>query len=194
MQNRRLSFVGMGVRMSVKSVFLLAGVLLLIGLPAWPGQAQTNPLKLESPAFAQGQPIPRQYSCEGADVSPPLRWSDPPQGVKSLALIFDDPDAPVGDWVHWVIYNLPAATRSLPEAVPKTESAAGGLQGRSSFKKIGYGGPCPPSGTHHYFFRLYALDTPLSLPPGAEKKDVEAAMQSHIVGKAELMGTYQRGK
>ncbi len=181
--------------MSVKCFFFLSGCLLSsVLLPVAPGRAQSGQMKLESPAFTQGQAIPRQYSCEGAGISPPLRWSDPPQGTTSFALIVDDPDAPVGDFVHWVIYDLPAATRSLPEAVPTTDSAAGGVQGRSSFRRIGYGGPCPPSGMHHYYFRLYALDAPLSLPAGAVKKELETAMQGHIRGKAELMGTYQKGK
>jgi Raf kinase inhibitor-like YbhB/YbcL family protein len=177
-----------------KNFALVAAVIVISAWPlAWL-KGQTR-MKLESTAFQQGQPIPQKHTCEGPDVSPPLRWSDSPNGTKSFALIVDDPDAPVGDWVHWVIYNLPAETRELPEGVAKTESAAGGIQGRNDFKKIGYGGPCPPPGKpHRYFFRLFALDTELDLKSGALKKEVEAAMQHHVVGKVELMGTYQRRK
>lgn len=152
-------------------------------------------MTLESPAFAAGQPIPQKFTCEGADVSPPLRWSDPPAGTKDFALIADDPDAPAGTWVHWVLYNLPAETRSLPEAVPKSASAAGGAQGQNDFRKTGYGGPCPPPGKpHRYFFKLYALGAALALPAGTQKKDVERAMQGHILAQAELVGTYQRSR
>ncbi len=150
-------------------------------------------MKIESSAFTSGQPIPQKYTCQGADISPALSWSDVPQNAKTLALITDDPDAPAGVWVHWVIYNLPAQTHSLPEAVPKTEQALGALQGKNDFGKIGYGGPCPPPGKpHRYFFKLYALDTPLNLPVGATKQNVEKAMQGHVVAHAELMGIYQR--
>ncbi len=150
-------------------------------------------MKIESSAFTAGQPIPQKYTCEGADVSPALSWSGAPQGTKTFALIADDPDAPVGTWVHWVLFNLPASTQSLPEGVPKTDSAAGGTQGRNDFSKAGYGGPCPPPGRpHRYFFKLYGLDTELRLNSSATKKDVEAAMQGHVLAQAELMGTYQR--
>ena len=150
-------------------------------------------MKLESSAFTQGQPIPQKHTCDGSDQSPELRWSAAPPNTKSFALIADDPDAPAGTWVHWVIYNLPAQANSLQEGVPKTDSAAGGAQGRNDFGKTGYGGPCPPPGKpHRYFFKLYALDTSLDLRPGAKKQDVERAMQGHIVAQAEVMGTYQR--
>ena len=150
-------------------------------------------MKLESSAFSSAQPVPQKHTCDGPDVSPALSWSDVPQGTKSFALIADDPDAPVGTWVHWVIFNLPAQTHALPEGVPKTDSAAGGIQGRNDFGKVGYGGPCPPPGKpHRYFFKLYALDTPLDLRASAKKQDVERAMQGHVLAQAELMGTYQR--
>ncbi len=150
-------------------------------------------MKIESPAFSSAQPIPQKFSCEGPDVSPALSWSDAPQNAKSFALIADDPDAPVGTWVHWVIFNLPAQTKALPEGVPKTDSAAGAVQGRNDFGKIGYGGPCPPPGKpHRYFFKLYALDSTLDLKAGAKKPEVEKAMQGHILAQSELMGTYQR--
>lgn len=150
-------------------------------------------MKIVSSAFASAQPIPQKYTCDGPDVSPALSWSDVPQGTKSFALIADDPDAPMGTWVHWVIFNLPAQTNFLPEGVAKTDSAAGAIQGRNDFGKVGYGGPCPPAGKpHRYFFKLYALDTTLALRAGAKKQDVEKAMQGHALGQAELMGTYQR--
>jgi Raf kinase inhibitor-like YbhB/YbcL family protein len=154
---------------------------------------QGSNMKLESSAFTEGQPIPSKYTCEDADVSPALAWLEAPQSTKALALIVDDPDAPAGTWVHWVIYNLPAQTHALPEAVPKTEQAQGGVQGKNDFKKVGYGGPCPPPGkVHRYFFKLYALDSALRLKAGASKAEVEKAMAGHVVAHAELMGTYKR--
>ena len=150
-------------------------------------------MNLESSSFAQGQPIPQKYTCDGGDVSPQLRWSKAPQETKSFALIADDPDAPAGTWVHWVIYNIPASTSELPAGVPKTATAPMGVQGLNDFKKIGYGGPCPPPGKpHRYFFKIYALDTQLPVKSGATKTDIEAAMQGHMLANAELMGTYQR--
>ncbi len=152
---------------------------------------------ITSPAFEPGQPIPRQFTCEGADISPALDWSGVPGGTKSYALVCDDPDAPVGTWVHWVIYNLPGSLTGLPENVVKTETVAalgGARQGVNDFRRIGYGGPCPPPGhgTHHYHFRLYALDDQLALEPGATRADLEAAMEGHVLGETELIGTYER--
>ena len=165
---------------------------LLLALTLLP-HPQRSAMKIESSAFSAGQSIPRQYTCQGADRSPALSWSGAPQGTKSFALITEDPDAPSGTWIHWVIFNLPAATTSLPEGVPTTDSAAGGTQGRNDFGKIGYGGPCPPPGKpHRYFFKLYALDTKLELKSGATKPDVEQAIHGHVLAQAELMGTYQR--
>jgi Raf kinase inhibitor-like YbhB/YbcL family protein len=150
-------------------------------------------LVLTSTAFQDGEAIPSKYTCDGHDVSPPLAWSAPPNGTKSLALINDDPDAPMGTWVHWVVYNLPASVRQLPEAFPADKERPDGTrQGRTDFGRIGYGGPCPPSGTHRYIFKLYALDMVLSLGPGATKADVEAALQGHILTQAQLIGTYRR--
>ncbi len=151
-------------------------------------------LKVQSSAFSQGGTIPKQYTCDGPDLSPPLSWTGTPEGTKSLALIMDDPDAPVGTWVHWVLYNLPASVHELAEGVPTTETLPNGArQGRNDFRKIGYGGPCPPPGpAHRYFFKLYALDTELSLAPGASKGQLEEAMKGHILGQAELMGRYGR--
>ena len=149
---------------------------------------------LTSSAFKNGENIPKKHTCEGQDVSPPLSWSDPPQRTQSYALIADDPDAPGGTWVHWVAYDLPASMHQLPEGVPKTEDiSGGGRQGVNDFRKAGYGGPCPPPGNpHRYFFKLYALNAMLNLKPRAGKKDVEQAMQGHIIGQAELMGKYKR--
>ena len=154
------------------------------------------PFSLHSSVFKEGADIPRPYTCEGADLSPALSWSEPPQKTQSFALIADDPDAPVGTWVHWVAWNIPAATRQLPEDVAKsTEITGGGRQGSNDFKRIGYGGPCPPPGkAHRYFFKLYALDAMLDLRPGAGKKDLEQAMKGHVLAEAQLMGKYQRGR
>lgn len=150
-------------------------------------------MELKSSAFEAGGVIPAKYTCEGPDVSPPLSWSDVPTGTKTLALIMDDPDAPMGTWVHWVAWNIPATARSLDEDIPKGDTLANGMkQGTTDFRRIGYGGPCPPSGTHRYFFKLYALDTTLNLPNSTTKKDLERAMQGHILKQAELMGTYRR--
>ena len=150
--------------------------------------------ELTSSAFKAGDTIPRKYTCDGADVSPPLTWADPPAGTAGFALVTDDPDAPVGTWVHWVLYDLPAAARVLPEGVPGEATLKdGGHQGTNDFRKIGYRGPCPPRGTpHRYFFKLYALDAALGLAPGATKQAVVKAMEGHLKGQAELMGRYGR--
>ena len=150
--------------------------------------------QVQSSAFKAGSEIPQKFTCQGSDISPALSWSGAPAGTKSFALIADDPDAPAGTWVHWVLYDLPASTTQLAENVPKTEKGpGGGTQGMNDFKKSGYGGPCPPPGNaHRYFFKLYALDTSLNLKPGASKADLEKAMKGHILAQAELMGTYKR--
>jgi hypothetical protein len=156
-------------------------------------KAKGGTMELISSAFNEGEMIPGKYTCDGADVSPPLKWGALPSGTKSLALICDDPDAPVGTWVHWVYYDIPAGSESLPEKVaPEKHPAGGGTQGLNDFRKIGYGGPCPPGGTHRYYFKLYALDTTLNLSPGATKKQLLKAMENHIIGKAQLMGKYKR--
>ena len=151
-------------------------------------------LQITSSSFTAGQSIPKQYTCDGADISPQLAWKDAPAGTKSFALIVDDPDAPAGTWVHWVLFNLPAATHELAEGVEKKEQLANGaLQGRNDFPKIGWNGPCPPPGKpHRYFFKLYALDTALDLKAGASKADVERAMKGHVLGQGELMGKFGR--
>jgi Raf kinase inhibitor-like YbhB/YbcL family protein len=151
---------------------------------------------LTSSAFSEGAPIPARYSCDGADVSPPLAWRGAPAGTKSFALICDDPDAPRGTWVHWVLYNLPATMNELPEGVNKTAALrelGGAWQGLNSGKRTGYNGPCPPpGGPHRYFFKLYALDHLLKLDANSTKADVERAMDGHALSQAHVMGTYQR--
>ena len=150
-------------------------------------------IRLTSTAFNEGEMIPAKYTCDGANVSPPLSWTGAPEKTKSLALIADDPDAPGKTWVHWVVYDLPASANSLPENVAKQETiSSGGKQGTTDFKKIGYGGPCPPSGTHRYFFKIYALDDETELKPGATKDELLKAMEGHTVAQGQLMGKYKR--
>jgi Raf kinase inhibitor-like YbhB/YbcL family protein len=153
-------------------------------------------LSITSTAFTEGGAIPRKHSCDGADASPPLTWSGTPQGTAAFALIVDDPDAPARTWVHWVLYDVPATLSALPENVAKTErlkELGGAVQGKSDFKRVGYGGPCPPPGpAHRYYFKLYALGARLGLPAGASKQDVERAMDGHVLATAQLMGTYAR--
>ena len=150
--------------------------------------------EISSTAFPDGGMIPKKFTCDGADVSPPLSWTPAPAGTQSFALIMDDPDAPAGTWVHWVIYNLPADTSELPEGVEKQKQLASrAIQGRNDFRRIGYGGPCPPPGKpHRYSFKLYALDTELNLKTEATKPELERALKSHILGETELMGRYGR--
>lgn len=155
------------------------------------GQAMA--FEIKSTAFSDKGMIPARYTCDGEDVSPALSWSDPPAGTRSFALISDDPDAPAGTWVHWVLYNIPGERRSLTEALPKEKKFPDGMiQGTTDFRRVGYGGPCPPGGTHRYFFKLYALDTVLALSPGVTKQDLLKAMEGHQLAEATLMGRYQR--
>lgn len=151
-------------------------------------------IQITSTAFVEGQPIPEKHTCDGKDVSPPLQWTNPPAETKSLALIADDPDAPVGTWVHWVLYGLPRETTGLPEGLDKSQYVLrSARQGLNDFKRLGYGGPCPPRGKpHRYFFKLYALDTEIELKPGATEKELLRAMEGHILGEGQLMGTYAR--
>ena len=150
--------------------------------------------ELSSSAFRENEVIPGKYTCGGEDLSVPLRWTEPPPGTKSFALISDDPDAPVGTWVHWVLYDLPADTRELAEGLPGSETLSNGArQGLTDFRQVGYGGPCPPPGSYHrYFFKVYALDTTLDLPPRATKAKVLEAMKGHILAEAQLIGRYKR--
>ena len=150
-------------------------------------------IEVTSPAFKEGGMIPQKHTCDGSNVSPALKFDKVPEGAKSLALICDDPDAPVGIWVHWVLYDLPPETKELKEGIPpRKELEGGGVHGTNDFKKLGYGGPCPPSGTHRYFFKVYALDKKLELPSGATKKTVEEAMKGHVLAEGQLMGRYAR--
>lgn len=149
---------------------------------------------LKTTVFAEGGAIPKKYTCDGADVSPGLQWHDAPAGTQSFALIADDPDAPAGTWTHWIIWNIPGTATALPEGIPKVgESGDGTLQGRNDFKRIGYGGPCPPPGKpHRYFFRLYALGAKLDAKAGAGRDELERAIKKHMLAETELMGTYGR--
>jgi Raf kinase inhibitor-like YbhB/YbcL family protein len=150
-------------------------------------------LTVMSTAFAVGAAIPPKYTCMGEDVSPPLAWRDVPEGAQSIAVISDDPDAPAGDWVHWLIFNLPPDTTELAEGIPSSPRLdSGAVQGTTDWGKPGYRGPCPPSGTHRYFFKVYALDTMLDLGQSARKSDLLRAMEGHILAKGELMGTFRR--
>jgi hypothetical protein len=150
-------------------------------------------ITIKSSAFSEGEPIPKKFTCDGEDISPELSWGGAPEGTKTFALINDDPDAPGKTWVHWVIFNIPGSITSLPENMPTDkELSDGSRQGTNDFRKIGYGGPCPPGGTHRYYFKLYALDTELTLKPGALKQELLAAMKGHILDEGQLMGTYAR--
>lgn len=151
-------------------------------------------MQISTKSFSAGGEIPKRYTCDGADISPQLSWSGTPPGSQSLALIGDDPDAPRGTWTHWVVYDLPASTKELAEDVRKVDQLpGGGSQGRNDFGKTGYNGPCPPPGKpHRYFFRVFALDKMLALKPGASRKEVESAMQGHVLAQAEVMGRYGR--
>ena len=152
------------------------------------GNSEVISMRLTSTAFENNGLIPSEFTCDGDDLSVPLSIRAVPANAKSLALIMDDPDAPVGTFVHWVIWNLPPETKDIMKG-----NAPSGLQGRTDFGKTGYGGPCPPSGTHRYFFKLYALDTILNLKDGSSKKEIEMAMEGHIIERAELVGKYKRG-
>jgi hypothetical protein len=154
-------------------------------------------MRITSSAFGEGATIPKKHTCEGPDVSPPLSFEDVPAQAKQLALICDDPDAPAGTWVHWVIWGIPPAARALPEGVAaeeRVEKLGFALQGRNDFRRIGYGGPCPPKGhgPHRYFFKLYALDAAPAVKAGATKAELEAAMRGHVVAEAQLVGRYER--
>jgi Raf kinase inhibitor-like YbhB/YbcL family protein len=151
-------------------------------------------LTISSPSFTNGGDIAKKFTCDGVDVSPQLSWPDPPSGTKAFALLTDDPDAPVGNWNHWTMWNLPSTLRGLSEGVSKEGTLPdGSQQGLNDFRKTGYNGPCPPRGKpHRYYFKLFALDTKLDLKPSAGKKELEAAMKGHILAQAEWMGRYGR--
>jgi Raf kinase inhibitor-like YbhB/YbcL family protein len=145
-------------------------------------------MKIESSAFSQNQAIPSKYTCDGADVIPPLRFSEIPSGAQSLALIVDDPDSPSGNFAHWVAWNIPADTKEILEG----QVPAGAVQGKNDFGKTGYGGPCPGQGTHNYVFNLYALDARIDLPQGSSREELENAMVNHILSHAQTIGAYKR--
>lgn len=150
-------------------------------------------IRVMSSAFEEGGMIPPQYACDGQDISPPLSWESVPEGTRSIALIADDPDAPRGTFVHWVLYDLPANTRELPENTPRDKTLPNGAkQGVNSTGRTGYMGPCPPSGTHRYFFKIYAMDAPTNLPPGKSKADLLKTMEGHILAQGQIMGTYRK--
>ncbi|MDD5556657.1 MAG: YbhB/YbcL family Raf kinase inhibitor-like protein [bacterium] len=150
-------------------------------------------IRLVSAAFRDGEAIPRKHTCDGADVSPPLAWENLPAGTKGIALVCDDPDAPAGTWVHWVAWDIPPEAEGLPEGVPPAGALpGGGRQGVNDFGKTGYGGPCPPSGTHRYYFRVYALDAVLGLSGKVTKERLLQAMQGRVLAEGRLMGTYRR--
>jgi len=156
-------------------------------------EAQPPAFELSSPSITPGESIPVKYSCDGEDISPELNWSNQPEGTKSFALIFDDPDAPGGTWVHWVLYNIPADKEGLLEgASVETELDDGSMQGLNSWGRVDYGGPCPPSGTHRYLFTLFALDGPLEIGGELSKESLLAEMEGHVLELVELMGTFSR--
>jgi Raf kinase inhibitor-like YbhB/YbcL family protein len=172
--------------------FVLCFLLWLPGRLRERATGETTSFDLTSAAFSPGETVPKKFTCDGPDVSPQLKWNNPPGNTQSFALIMDDPDAPAGTWVHWVLFDLPANARELLEGVAKEDQLSSGARhGRNDFGKVGYGGPCPPPGKpHRYFFKLYALDAKLGLKAGATKANVERAMKGHILAQAELIGQY----
>ncbi len=181
----------MGKRMSLKYLLL---ILLIILSGCIEKEASTmEKISISAEAFKNGEAIPAEYTCDGKDISPALSWEGIPASAKSIALIMDDPDAPMGTFVHWVIFNIPASAQKLAKGIPEDKTLGdGSRQGTNDFRSIGYGGPCPPGGTHRYYFKIYALDTMLNLPAGATKADVEKAMKGHVLAQGELMGKYGR--
>jgi Raf kinase inhibitor-like YbhB/YbcL family protein len=182
---------------SYKAIGLGAIFAVAVAVAASSEGARQMPLKLTSAQFHNMSPIPKKYTCEGGDVSPPLAWADAPYNTKSFALIVDDPDAPdprapKRTWVHWLVYNLPADTSSLGEGLTAGALPLGAAEGVNDFRQEDYGGPCPPIGRHRYFFKLYALDERLNVPDRPDKATLERAMQGHVLEKAELVGTYEK--
>ena len=193
--------------MKVKELIIIAILLAIVAVavffivyPTGLEHVETTPTKsltrfvIISPAFKSGETIPKRYTCDGIDISPPLSWSGFPAGTKSFVLIVEDPDAPGGIFTHWIVYNISSKVTSLPEKVEKVERLGNGiLQGLNSFGKIGYNGPCPPPGSkHRYYFRIYALDCYIDLPPGATREEILKAIEGHVIGEAELLGYYER--
>lgn len=180
----------------IRAILLFCGITLDVGAAsAKTGEAamkDINSFRIQSPAFDHDSIIPSLYTCDGPNISPPVSWTGAPPETKSLALIVDDPDAPRGDWVHWVVFNIPPETSGLEQ--DHRNLPPGAIQGSNDFGRREYGGPCPPGGEHRYFFKLYALDGPVNLKPGASKTDLLAAMEGHILRKTELIGRYQRSR
>ena len=179
------------MRRRVQLVLIIILLLSFSSANLWSQGGHAMSFALKTTAFSEGGPIPKKYTCDGPDLSPALNWSGAPSGTQSLALIADDPDAPVGTWTHWIAWNIPPEA-ALPEGVAKVETLSSGTrQGKNDFKRIGYGGPCPPAGkAHRYFFKLYALDVKLDVKAGANRKELERAMKGHVLAQAELMGRY----
>jgi hypothetical protein len=184
------SLIALFLLVSLSMLSFKPGALAASASPRWQTGGKTMSLTISSPSFSNGGDIAKNFTCDGADVSPQLSWTDPPAGTKSFALLADDPDAPAGNWNHWVMWNLSPEARGLPEGVSKDSRLPdGSQQGKNDFPKIGYNGPCPPPGKpHRYYFKLFALDTKLDLKAGAGKRELEAAMKSHILAQAEWMG------
>jgi Raf kinase inhibitor-like YbhB/YbcL family protein len=191
--------VGIPARNTSRVIMILITTLCALSAAAQtgaskPDQGGSSMFSLHTASFTPGGSIPERYTCSGADVSPAIDWGETPQGTKSFALIVDDPDAPSGTFTHWVIYDIPAESKGFSQDVPKSERLDdGSLQGRNSFGRIGYSGPCPPPGKpHRYFFKLYALSTKPTLDPGATRQQLETAMKGRILAQTELMGTFKR--
>jgi Raf kinase inhibitor-like YbhB/YbcL family protein len=179
-----------------KKVQLIATIIPLFAYfpdDLWSQRGGGMPFTVSTTGFPEGGTIPKKYTCDGSDISPGLTWAGVPSRTQALALIADDPDAPVGTWTHWISWNVPPE-RALPESVPKIEALGDGMrQGENDFRRIGYGGPCPPPGKpHRYFFKLFALDAKLDLKPGSARTALEHAMKGHVLAETQLMGRYSR--
>jgi Raf kinase inhibitor-like YbhB/YbcL family protein len=174
-------------------LFLIGMILITIPVFGQEGEGVMQKIEVRSSAFGEGERIPSDFTCDGADMSPPIEWSGVPVRAQSLAVIVDDPDATSGNWTHWLVYDLPPDLTQLRAGISAKEKLPGeALQGRTDFGKTGYGGPCPPSGEHRYFFKVYALDAMLRLKSGASKQELLRAMQGHILAEGVLMGRYDR--
>jgi len=184
----------MSIGTTILATVLLSGIIFLgLGLSPFATGGTDMAITITSSAFIDGATIPRKYTCDAEDISPDLKWSGVPNGAQSLALICDDPDAPVGTWVHWVLFNIPADATALQAGIPAEAVLKNGARhGQNDFRKLGYGGPCPPGGTHRYYFKLFALDTLLTLESGSTKAQLLAAMKGHILAEGQLMGKYKR--
>ena len=188
-----LKYIIKNSRVKIAIPFILFSCVIGFHIGAIGKEGYAMNLDIKSTAFGEGDLIPKQYTCDGADVSPQLSWSQPPEGTGSMVLICDDPDAPMGTWVHWVLYGLSPDTLEISENIPDDKEVLGGAKhGVNDFHKYGYGGPCPPGGTHRYFFKLYAVNTVVDLDPGATKDEVLDAIKGHVLAQGQLMGRYSR--